>query len=72
LFPSLFFLFTSTPCSIKVFNFSFWFVEGQILEVAGYLILHSSKSSFSFSASYIEIKKYKKMQWLMQILANVI
>jgi hypothetical protein len=54
LFPLLSFLFTSTPCRINVFNFSFWFVQGKIMEVAGCLILHSSNSSFSFSASYIE------------------
>ncbi len=42
------------------------------MEVAGYLIIQSSNSSFSFSASYVEIKN-KKIRWLMQLLAcNVI
>jgi hypothetical protein len=54
LVPFWSFLFTSTPCLINVFNFSFWFVQGKIMEVAGRLILHRSSSSFSFSASYNE------------------
>ena len=57
LFPFWSFLFTSTPCRINVSNFLFWFIQGRSIEEAGCLILHSSNSSFSFSASYVEIKK---------------
>jgi hypothetical protein len=32
------------------------------MEVAGYLILHSSKNSFSFSASYVGIKTNQELK----------